>query len=206
MSLRLYVWTTPNGRKVMIMAEELGLPFEYVPVRLPQGEQRQPEFLAINPNGRIPALVDEDVEGEARVLFESGAILVYMAEKSGRFLAREEPERSRTFSWLMFQMGGIGPMFGQYGHFASLSEKIPYAIERYASESRRLFGVLESRLAQAPYLAGENYSIADMATYPWISQTQRFGIDAEKDFPQVAAYIERVGARPAVQRAMALSF
>lgn len=198
--LKIYLWTTPNGRKPLIMLEEMGVDYEAVPIRL-DGEQKSPEYLKLNPNGRIPTLVDEPGDGsEPLIVFESGAILIYLAEKSGQFLPTAEPNRSTTMQWLMFQMGGIGPMFGQYGHFNSRDEAIPYALERYRSESERLYGVLDIRLGEADYLAGD-YSIADMATYPWVYNPNYLDLTLDQ-FPNVKRWVEAVGSRPAVQRAM----
>lgn len=194
----LYTARTPNGWKVSILLEELGAPYEVHALRLRDNEQKEPWFLNINPNGRIPAIVDRD-HGDLAV-FESGAILMYLAEMHGRFLAARGSERWAAMQWLMFQMGGVGPMMGQAYWFLNYAEeRIEPAIERYRNESRRLLGVLEGRLAEASYLAGE-YSIADMATYPWI-RAEDIGIPIE-DFPHVAAWRDRVGERPAVQRGM----
>lgn len=197
--LTLYTWTTPNGFKPLILLEELGLPHNVVPVNIGQGEQHRHDYLRINPNGKIPALVDEE-GGQRTVVFESGAILIYLAEKAGRLLPKEGPGRYEALAWLMFQMGGIGPMLGQAGHFLRLPEKIPYAIERYTSEARRLYGVLDGRLGEAEYLAGD-YSIADIATFPWVRNPAFFGLSIEQ-WPNVLRWIEAIGARPAVQRAL----
>lgn len=202
--LNLYLWTTPNGRKPLIMLEELGVEYNMIPVRL-NGEQKKPEYIAINPNGRIPSLVDQpDDGGEPITVFESGAILIYLAEKFGKFLASEEPIRSTTMQWVMFQMGGIGPMFGQVGHFRGAPEHIPYAINRYLKESQRLYGVLEIRLAQAEYLAGDEYTIADMITYPWVYNLKKYEIDPV-EFPNVKRWVDLVGSRPAVEKAMGIT-
>jgi len=202
----LYTWTTPNGRKASIMLEETGLPYRVHPINLGQGDQLTDMFRAINPNQRIPAIVDHDLADGPLTVFESGAILIYLAEKTKRFLPTEVRARSRAMQWLMFQMSGIGPMLGQANHFASQApEKIPYAIQRYFDESLRLVGVLDRRLAEHDYLAGD-YSIADMATYPWVIAAwpvfkslppERAGAMAH-----VAGWLERVGERPAVQRGM----
>jgi GSH-dependent disulfide-bond oxidoreductase len=194
--IHLYTWTTPNGVKPLIMLEELGLPYETHWVNIGNGEQHEPAYERINPNGKIPALAD----GETTI-FESGAVLVHLAEKTGRFLAPSGPARSLALGWLFFQVGGVGPMFGQLGHFLGAKEKNPYAIERYRNETLRLYGVLDRRLGEAEYLAGE-YGIADMATYGWARAYDRFGIDPSS-IPHVQAWVERVGARPAVQRATA---
>ena len=204
MSLQVWTWPTPNGHKVHIALEELGLPYEVVPVNIGAGEQFRPEFLAITPNHRIPAIVDADGPGGARVeLFESGAILIYLAEKTGKLLPQHPAARLAALQWLMFQMGGVGPMFGQWNHFATYApEKIPYAIARYTNEVRRLHGVLETRLAQAEFLAGE-YSIADIATFPWIRNPAGRGIDLA-EFPSVQRWHDAIAARPAVQRGVAV--
>jgi len=194
--LQLYTWTTPNGLKPLIMLEELGLAYETHWVHIGQGAQHAAAFLQVNPNAKIPALVDEGVR-----VFESGAILIHLAEKSGRYLPESGAARAEALGWLFFQVGGIGPMFGQLNHFLRASEQLPYAIERYRNEVERLYGVLEQRLSEVPYLAGE-YGIADMASVGWVSLHQTFGI-AEATIPNVRAWLERVGQRPAVQRARA---
>ena len=203
--LEVWSWPTPNGHKVHIAVEELGLPYKLVPVNIGQGEQFRPEFLAITPNHRIPAIVDPDGPGGRPIsLFESGAILIYLAEKHGRLIPRDPAARYTCLQWLMFQMGGVGPMFGQYGHFHNYApEKIPYAMNRYAREVRRLHGVLEKRLAQAEYLAGDEYSIADIATFPWLRFPERRGIDFD-EFPSVKRWFAAIEARPAVQRGVAV--
>jgi len=193
----LYTWTTPNGRKVSIALEEMGLPYRVVPVPLKTGAQKTPEFLAINPNGRIPAIVDRD-NGDFAV-FESGAILIYLAEKSGQFLPAEAQTRSVVIQWLMWQMGGLGPMHGQANVFNRyFPEKIPAVIDRYQSETKRLFSVMDARLAKTPYLAGD-YSIADMACWPWVMQHDWAGVPID-DLPHLQRWVATVGARPAVQR------
>jgi GSH-dependent disulfide-bond oxidoreductase len=194
----LYTWKTPNGRKASVMLEELGLPYTLHAVDIGKGDQRTPEYLAMNPNGRIPVIVDSD--GPTTV-FESGAILIYLAEKTGKLLAPSGPERYSALEWLMFQMSAVGPMFGQLGHFTMAApEKIPYAIERYRAESLRIMGVLDKRLVDHDYLAGA-YSIADVATYPWVSaMVER--LPKEPVFEGVARWIARVGERPAVQKGM----
>ncbi|MBI1262326.1 MAG: glutathione S-transferase family protein [Rhizobiales bacterium] len=204
----LYTWTTPNGRKISIMLEETGLPYEVHPVNLQKQEQFAPDFLKISPNNRIPAIVDRDGDGGAVSVFESGAILIYLAEKSGKFLAPKGAQRAATLEWLMWQMGGIGPMFGQLSFFTrSAPEPIPYAIKRYTNESIRLLKVLDKRLGEANFMAGD-YSIADMATYPWVKPV----VDAlTAQQPDVFAgmahlkrWMETVASRPAVQRGMAI--
>ncbi|XXX71923.1 glutathione S-transferase N-terminal domain-containing protein [Sorangium sp. So ce134] len=195
----LYTSTTPNGRKATIMLEELGVPYTVHHLDLSKGEQKTPEFLAINPNGKIPALVDDDGTHGKVTVFESGAILIYLAEREGKLLPKEGPARYEALAWLMFQMGGVGPMFGQAGFFKHAKEQVPLAIDRYFGEARRLLEVLEGRLAQASYLAGE-YSIADIATYPWVaSGTAYLGLETG---PHVSAWLARVGERPAVKRGM----
>lgn len=200
----LYYWTTPNGHKVTIFLEESGLPYEIKPINIATGEQFEPEFLKISPNNKIPAIVDHDPAdgGEPISIFESGAILQYLAEKSGKFLPNNLRDRVLTMQWLFWQMAGLGPMLGQNHHFVGYApEKIPYAIERYVKETERLYGVLDEQLANREFIAG-NYSIADMATYPWIIpyERQQQNID---DFPNVKRWFEAIKARPAVQRAYA---
>jgi GST-like protein len=190
----LHTWTTPNGIKPIILLEELEVPYQIVWVDLGKGEQHDPDYLRINPNAKIPALVDDGVP-----IFESGAILIYLAEKYGRFLARDGQARTDALGWLFFQVGSIGPMFGQLGHFLRADEKIPYAIDRYRKETERLYGVLEKRLGEADFLAGE-YSIADMASFGWAGAMSRLQIDPAP-YPNVHRWLERVRARPAVQRA-----
>lgn len=202
----LYYWTTPNGHKITIFLEETGLAYRLRPVHIGKGEQFAPEFLKIAPNNRIPAIVDQDPAdgGEPLALFESGAILEYLADKTGRFLPKETRPRFQVLQWLYWQMGGLGPMAGQNHHFVRYApEPIPYAIERYMKETARLYGVLDRQLQGRDYVAGD-YSIADMAIYPWAKlwEGQRQRIE---DFPNMAAWLERVAARPAVQRAYALA-
>ena len=201
----LYSWSTPNGHKVHIMLEECGLAYAAHPVDINRGAQFDAAFRAINPNGRIPAIVDRDTtQGAPLALFESGAILIYLAEKSGRFLAPEGPARYRALQWLMLQMSGIGPMFGQLYHFRTDAvEKIDYAIERYTREARRLYRVLDRRLAESEYLPGEEYSIADIATWPWTHGIDRQGHDPA-DYPNVLRWFGAIPARPAVQRGVKL--
>ena len=198
----LYTWTTPNGRKVSIMLEECGLPYRVHAVNIGAGEQFKPEFLAITPNNRIPAIVDpEGPEGKPLPLFESGAILIYLAEKTGRFY----PQKNKyiVLQWLMFQMGGVGPMFGQAHHFMrAKKDEIPYGSERYGAEAKRLYSVLDKRLSQAAYLADE-YSIADIATYPWVARHEWHRVDLA-GFPAVKRWYDTIGARPAMVRGMAV--
>ncbi len=199
--IEAWTWPTPNGHKVHIMLEEAGVPYKVVPVNIGQGEQFRPEFLAITPNHRIPAIVDpEGPGGKPLTLFESGAILIYLAEKTDKFIPAEPAARYLCLQWLMFQMGGVGPMFGQYNHFAAYApEKIPYAIERYTNEVKRLHRVLDKRLGESAYLAGAEYSIADIATFPWVRNPARRGIDLA-DYPHVQRWHDAIAARPAVMR------
>ena len=200
----LYTWTTPNGRKVSIMLEEVGLPYTVHPVDIGKGAQFAPSFLAINPNGKIPAIVDTEGPDTPFPLFESGAILVYLAEKTGRFLPRTGAGRHTTMQWLMFQMGGVGPMFGQAHHFIRFAkEKVPYAIDRYRTETRRLYGVMDKRLGENAYLAGGDYTIADIATFPWVARHDYHEV-ALAEFPNVERWFKAIGARPAVIRGMAV--
>jgi GST-like protein len=198
----LYTWSTPNGRKVSIMLEELGLPYNVHAIDIGKGDQFTPAFVAINPNSKIPAIVDsEGPDGKPYALFESGAILLYLAEKTGRFLPAKTAHRFEAIQWLMFQMGGVGPMFGQVHHFVrSAPEPVPYAIERYSKETRRLYGVLDGHLAQREWL-GSEYSVADIATYPWVARHEWHKVDLA-GFPNVKRWFDRIGARPAVQQGM----
>jgi GST-like protein len=200
--IELYYWTTPNGHKITIFLEESGTPYRIVPVNISTGQQFEQQFLRISPNNRIPAIVDPAPrDGSAPVsLFESGAILLYLAEKSGQFLPSDLHGRAEVLQWLFWQMAGLGPMAGQNHHFSSYApEKIPYAIERYRKETNRLYGVLNKRLADREFIAGA-YSIADMACYPWIVPHERQGQRLE-DFPHLARWFETIRARPAVARA-----
>ncbi|MBX3493741.1 MAG: glutathione S-transferase N-terminal domain-containing protein [Parvibaculum sp.] len=204
----LYTWTTPNGRKVSIMLEEAGLPYAVHPVNIGENEQFAPAFLKISPNNRIPAIVDNDADDGPLAVFESGAILIYLAEKTGKFLAAKGAQRAKALEWLMWQMSGVGPMFGQLNHFANVApEKIPYAIDRYASEAARLIAVLDKRLGEAQFLGGD-YSIADMITYPWIVPALDLIAGLKPEIAGEAAnarrWLAEVGARPAVQRGMAV--
>jgi GST-like protein len=205
--ITLYTWTTPNGRKVPIMLEELGWPYEVKAVNLGQEEQFAPGFLKISPNNKIPAIVDHDAKGGPLSIFESGAILTYLAEKSGQFLARSGPERYRAMEWLHWQIGSLGPMLGQLGYFAKRAEeKTPAAITRFTEEGERLLGVIERQLAQSRYLAGDAYSIADMAAYPWMLAATTFLAEPLAEGlagkPAVERWLHEIGARPAVQRGM----
>ena len=202
--ITLYYWPTPNGHKITIFLEEAGVPYRISPVNIGEGEQFRPEFLAISPNNRMPAIVDDAPEdgGEPLSVFESGAILVYLAEKTSKFLPEDTRGRIRVLEWLFWQVGGLGPMAGQNHHFGRYApQKIPYAIDRYVKETNRLYGVLDRQLAREPFLAGE-YSIADMAAYPWIAPHEEQGQNL-KDFPNVERWFEAIAARPAVPRAYA---
>jgi GST-like protein len=194
----LYTAATPNGWKISIALEEMGLPYTLHALKLAEKEQRQDWYLEINPNGRIPAIVDRD--NDDFTVFESGAILIYLAEKSGKFLPAEPKARSRVLQWLMFQMSGVGPMMGQANVFYRYApEKIPYAIERYQREVRRLFEVLERQLARHPYLAGDEFSIADIATWPWVGVYGWAGV-SDEGLPHLKRWLALVAERPAVQR------
>jgi GST-like protein len=202
----LYYWTTPNGHKITIFLEETGLPYQIKPVNIGKGEQFAPEFLAISPNNRIPAIVDHEPadRGPALSVFESGAILQYLAEKTGKFLPVSLRGRTEVMQWLFWQMGGLGPMLGQNHHFRNYTvEKIPYAIDRYVKETERLYGVLDERLAARPFIAGD-YSIADMACYPWIVLHDRQGQNLD-DFTNVKRWFETIYQRAAVERAYAVA-
>ena len=203
-----YTWSTPNGRKISIMLEETGLPYRAIPVDLGKGEQLGEAFTAITPNQKIPAIVDHDLGEPPMPIFESGAILIHLAEKTGRFLPTAPRERAAVMQWLMFQMSHVGPIIGQTGHFVNQApEKIGYAIERFVGESLRIIGVLDTALAQTPFLAGD-YSIADMATYPWIAAAWEpfAAMMPEKiaSVPHVRPWLDAVRARPAVERGMAV--
>jgi GST-like protein len=199
----VYTWPTPNGHKVHIMLEECGLPYKVHAVDIGRGEQFEAAFLKISPNNRIPAIVDPDgPDGKPLSLFESGAILIYLAEKTGKFLPKEPRRRYTTLQWLMWQMGGVGPMFGQTHHFRNYaSEKIEYAVNRYTNEAGRLYGVMNKRLGEAKYLAGDDLTIADMATWPWTRSIANQGHELDS-FPNVKRWFQAIDARPAVQRAV----
>ncbi len=203
-SLEVYYWTTPNGHKITIMLEECGLDYTIVPVNISKGEQFEPAFLKISPNNRIPALVDHVPPGEGGPVsvFESGAILLYLAERcGGRYAGSSVGERYQVLQWLMWQMGGLGPMAGQNHHFAHYApQKIPYAIERYIRETARLYGVLDRRLTTSPFIAGDDYSVADIACYPWIRSHQRQS-QALEDFPSLRRWFVELSQRRAVKRA-----
>lgn len=201
MPIELYSWATPNGHKVHILLEELGLAYNVHPIDIGNGDQFDPDFLRISPNNRIPAIVDPDgPEGKPLMLMESGAILFYLAEKHGRFLPAEGHARYTTIQWLMWQMGGLGPMLGQAHHFLQYApEKIEYAMKRYANEANRLYGVLDRRLGESRYLAGEEYSIADMAAWPWTRSPDRQEV-AREDYPNFRRWFDEIAERPAVAR------
>jgi GST-like protein len=199
----LYYWPTPNGWKVSIMLEEAGLEYTMIPVNIGKGEQFQPDFLKISPNNRMPAIVDHGAEGGPLSVFESGAILLYLAEKSGKFLPKDVRGRYEVIQWVMWQVGGLGPMAGQAHHFHGYApEQIPYAIDRYTREVNRLSGVMNIRLRDREYLAGD-YSIADMASYPWVVPHERLGQKLE-EFPNLKRWFEAMRARPGVERGMAV--
>lgn len=205
--ITFYTWATPNGRKISIALEEMGLAYEVKAVNIGKNEQFDPAFLKVAPNNRIPAIVDHDAEGGPLSLFESGAILIYLAEKTGRFLPVSGAGRYHTLQWLMWQMGGVGPMFGQANHFIRYApEKVPYGINRYVKETQRLLGVMDRQLAGNAYLAGADYSIADMATYAWTLNALTGLADQIADglppIDNVRRWVDQVGARPAVQRGM----
>jgi GST-like protein len=198
----LYTWTTPNGRKVSIMLEEIELPYRVHPINIGQGEQFKPEYVRINPNSKIPSIVDpEGPDGEPITMMESGAILIYLAGKTGKLLPASVRDRTVALQWLMFQMGGVGPIFGQVHHFLrAAKEQVPYAIERYTRETRRLYGVMNERLKDREFLA-DSYSVADIATYPWVARFEWHKTDLN-DFPHVKRWFDAISARPAVQRGM----
>ncbi|CAD6554183.1 glutathione binding-like protein [Paraburkholderia sabiae] len=200
----IYSWATPNGHKIHIMLEETGLEYKAHPINIGAGDQFTKEFLAISPNNKIPAIVDDDgpkrADGAPFALFESGAILLYLAEKTGKFLPTDPAARYETLQWLMFQMGGVGPMLGQTHHFRVYApQPIEYAINRYTNEAKRLYGVMDTQLGKTRYLAGNDYTIADIATFPWTRSWQNQGLQID-DFPNVKRWHEEIAARPAVQR------
>ena len=201
----VHSWATPNGHKVHIMLEECGLPYRVHAVDIGAGDQFAPAFLAISPNNKIPAIVDsEGPDGRPISLFESGAILLYLAAKTGRFLPEGTRERYEVLQWLMFQMGGVGPMLGQAHHFRLYApEKIGYAIERYTNEAKRLYGVMDTRLAHSKYIGGAAYSIADIAIFPWLRSWKNQGIDWA-DYPHLKGWFDEIAARPAVVRGVAV--
>lgn len=194
----LYYWTTPNGHKITMFLEEAGLPYRIIPIDIGKGDQFEPDFLAISPNNRIPAIVDTAAAKGTKPIsvFESGAILLYLAEKTGKFIPSDLAGRAEVLQWLFWQMGGLGPMAGQNHHFRNYApEKLPYAIDRYVNETNRLYGVLDKRLADRPFVAGKDYSIADMASYPWTVSHERQGQDLN-DFPHLKRWFEAIKARP----------
>jgi GST-like protein len=199
--IEVFTWPTPNGHKVHVMLEECGLPYRAIPVNIGAGDQFKPEFLAISPNNKIPAITDPDgPDGKPISLFESGAILVYLAAKTGKFLPKSDRDRFEVLQWVMFQMGGVGPMLGQAHHFRMYApEKVPYAIERYSNEAKRLYSVIDRRLSQSRFLGGKEYSIADIATFPWLRSWQNQGVTLS-DYPHLEKWFNAIDARPAVQR------
>ncbi len=203
----LYTWGTPNGRKVSIMLEECALKYRVHSIDIGKGDQFKPEFVALCPNSKIPAILDsEGPDGKPMSLFESGAILVYLAGKTGKFLPRSVRDKYDTLQWLMFQMGGVGPMFGQAHHFMrAKKDAIPYGTERYGNESKRLYGVMDGHLAGRPYLAAREYTIADIATYPWVARHEWHRVDLA-EFPNVKRWFDAIARRPAVARGMAVPF
>ena len=199
--IEVYSWATPNGHKIHVMLEECGLAYRAIPVDIGKGEQFAPEFLAISPNNKIPAIVDPDgPDGKPFSVFESGAILLYLAGKTGKFLPEDVAGKYRALQWLMFQMGGVGPMLGQAHHFRIYApEKISYAVDRYTNEAKRLYGVMDRQLARSKYIAGPQYTVADIAIYPWLRSWKNQGIDWN-DYPHLKGWFDEIGARPAVQR------
>ncbi|MDZ4073285.1 MAG: glutathione binding-like protein [Hylemonella sp.] len=197
----VYSWATPNGHKVHIMLEECGLPYRVHPINIGTGDQFKPEFLKISPNNKIPALVDDKgPDGQPISLFESGAILLYLASKTGKFLPRSDRQKFEVLQWLMFQMGGVGPMLGQAHHFRIYApEKIEYAVNRYTNEAKRLYGVMDRQLTTHRYIAGDEYTIADIAIFPWLRSWQNQGIDWA-DYPSLKKWFDAIAARPAVMR------
>jgi GSH-dependent disulfide-bond oxidoreductase len=198
----LYTWTTPNGRKVSIMLEEVGLPYRVHPINIGKDDQFKPDYIKINPNSKIPSIVDPDgPDGKPIAMMESGAILIYLARKTSKFFPPPGRDMYEVLQWLMFQMGGVGPMFGQTHHFLrAAKEQVPYAVERYSKETRRLYGVLNERLKDREYLA-DGYSIADIATYPWVARYEWHKTDLN-DFPAVKRWFDTISARPAVKKGM----
>ena len=199
--IEVYSWATPNGHKVHIMLEECGLPYRVHAIDIGAGDQFSPEFLAISPNNKIPAIVDPNgPDGAPISLFESGAILMYLAGKTGKFIPVSARGRYEMLEWLMFQMGGVGPMLGQAHHFRLYApEKIPYAVDRYTNEARRLYGVMNKRVAKTKYIAGDEYTIADIAIFPWLRSWEKQGINWV-DYPHLKGWFDEIAARPAVQR------
>lgn len=204
--ITLYTWPTPNGHKIQIMLEETGLAYNAVSVNIQTNEQFAPDFLKISPNNKIPAIVDSDgPDQKPYSVFESGAILIYLASKTGKFLGKTDRERFDVLQWVMFQMGGFGPMLGQAHHFRLYApEKVTYGINRYTNEAKRLYGVINQRLSKSEFLGSSNYSIADIATWPWTRSHEKQGVDLA-DYPNVLRWYEAIEKRPAVKRAIALS-
>jgi GSH-dependent disulfide-bond oxidoreductase len=203
--IELYSWPTPNGHKIHIMLEETGLPYRVHPIDIGAGDQFKPEFLKISPNNKMPAIIDtEGPDGKPISMFESGAILLYLASKTGKFLPENIRDRWSTLQWLMFQMGGVGPMLGQAHHFIVYApEKIPYAMERYSKEANRLYGVIDRRLAESKFIACGEYTIADMAIMPWLRAPERQGVNMD-EYPHLKHWFDGIAARPAVQRGLAV--
>jgi GST-like protein len=203
--IEVYTWPTPNGHKIHIALEELGLPYRAIPIDIAKGEQFKPDFLKISPNNKIPALVDPDGPGGKPIaLFESGAILIYLAEKTGGLWPKDERGQSVALQWLCFQMAHIGPMLGQVHHFRHYApEPIPYAIDRYTGEAQRLYGVLDRRLGEVEYLTGGAYGMSDIAVFPWLRSWEGQGVTLS-DYPHVQRWFDAIGARPAVQRGVAV--
>ena len=199
--IEVFSWPTPNGHKVHIMLEECGLAYRAIPVNIGAGDQFKPEFLAISPNNKIPAITDpQGPDGQPISLFESGAILVYLAAKTGKFMPASDRDKYDVLQWLMFQMGTVGPLLGQAHHFRMYApEKLPYAIDRYSNEARRIYAVIDRRLSRSRYLGGSDYSIADIATFPWLRSWENQGI-VLSEYPHLKAWFEQIAARPAVQR------
>ena len=199
--IEVFSWPTPNGHKVHVMLEECGLPYRVTPVNIGAGDQFKPEFLAISPNNKVPAITDPDGPGGQPIsLFESGAILFYLAAKTGKLLPATDREKYEVLQWVMFQMGSVGPMLGQAHHFRMYApEKITYAIDRYSNEAKRLYGVIDKRLSQSRFLGGKDYSIADIATYPWLRSWQNQGVTLS-EYPSLEKWFNAIDARPAVQR------
>ena len=207
MPIELHTWNTPNGRKISVALEEMGLPYSVHPVNISKNEQFHPDFLKISPNNRIPAIVDPDGPGGKPIsLFESGAILIYLADKTGKFLPADPAQKYKTLEWLMWQMGGVGPMFGQAHHFLRAAPtKIEYGIKRYVDEAKRLYGVLDRQLASNAYAAGADYTIADMAIFPWTARHEWHQVNLA-DFPNVKRWYDAINARPAVIKGMAVPY
>ena len=201
--IEVYSWPTPNGHKVHIMLEECGLPYRVIPVDIGSGAQFDPGFLSISPNNKIPAIVDpQGPEGESISMFESGAILLYLAGKTGKLLPPDVHGKYEVLQWLMFQMGGVGPMLGQAHHFRIYApERIDYAVNRYTNEAKRLYGVINKRLAVRTYIAGKDYSIADIAIFPWLRSWKNQGVEMS-DYPHLKGWFDEIAARPAVQRGL----